>query len=56
MGKMLKDKNKKPTHDLYGGPGNIYILNILVPCDMVSVIIGRGGSTINEITEQTQSK
>ncbi|XP_050055931.1 uncharacterized protein LOC114120371 isoform X7 [Aphis gossypii] len=56
MGKMQKDKNKEPTHDLYGGLGKTSILNILVPRDMVSVIIGRGGSTINEITEQTQSK
>ncbi|KAE9523330.1 hypothetical protein AGLY_016278 [Aphis glycines] len=46
MGKMQKDNNKKPTHDLYGGLGKTSILNILVPRDMVSVIIGQGGSTI----------
>jgi len=56
MGKMQEDKEKEPTHDLYGGLGKTFILNMLVPCDMIGVIIGRGGSTINEIIEQTQSK
>jgi len=49
MGKRQKRKksanNNRPT-----------MLSILVASDMVGVIIGRGGSTIKEIMEQTSAR
>jgi len=46
MKKRQKDKEIKPTSTV----------NMLVPYNVVSIIIGRGGSTIKEITEQTHAR
>lgn len=55
----------RPRHVAYGAPGATpaignrqteFPLRILVHSDMVGAIIGRGGSTIRQITQQTRAR
>lgn len=55
----------RPRHVTYGAPGATpaignrqteFPLRILVHSDMVGAIIGRGGSTIKQITQQTRAR
>lgn len=55
----------RPRHVTYGAPGATpaignrqteFPLRILVHSDMVGAIIGRGGSTIRQITQQTRAR
>lgn len=55
----------RPRHITYGAPGATpaignrqteFPLRILVHSDMVGAIIGRGGSTIRQITQQTRAR
>lgn len=55
----------RPRHATFGAPGATpaignrqteFPLRILVHSDMVGAIIGRGGSTIRQITQQTRAR